>query len=283
MRKLLHEPLAHFLLLGAALFGIYALVGDRASDRTGEIVVTRGQIEQLVMGFSRTWQRPPTQQELKGLIEDYIREEVLYREAVALELDRDDTLVRRRMRQKLEFLTEDGASQAAPPTEAELEAHLQQHADHYREQPRLSFEHILFSRQRRGKSAEADAQATLARLKGRSGSAIDTESLGDAFLLPFHYQRSSTEEITQLFGGSFGQQVAEVEPGPWAGPFESSYGLHLVRVHEKIPGKVPALAEIRETVERDLLQLRRQQALEAAYQRLREQYTVGSIKEARAR
>jgi hypothetical protein len=206
MRKLLREPLAHFLLLGAALFGIYALVGDRASDRSGEIVVTRGQVEQLVLGFSRTWQRPPTQQELKGLVEDYIREEVLYREAVAMGLDRDDTIVRRRMRQKLEFLTEDGASQAAPPTEAELEAYLQQHADHFREQPRLSFEHILFSRQRRGKSAEADARATLARLKGRSGSAIDTEGLGDAFLLPFHYQRSSTEEITQLFERASGSR-----------------------------------------------------------------------------
>ena len=114
--KLLREPLVHFLLLGAVLFGVFALVGERTSERTGHIVVTPGHLEHLTISFTRTRQRPPTVQELAGLMDDYIREEVLYREAVAMGLDRDDTIVRRRLRQKLEFLTE-AVAETAPPSE----------------------------------------------------------------------------------------------------------------------------------------------------------------------
>ena len=106
LRKLLREPLAHFLVLGALVFTMFQFAADRSDLQDGKIVVTRGKIEQLVTGFSRTWNRPPTRPELDGLVEDYIRDEVLYREALAMGLDKDDTIVRRRMRQKLEFLTE---------------------------------------------------------------------------------------------------------------------------------------------------------------------------------
>ena len=115
--KLLREPLVHFLLLGAALFGVFALLGDRGSARPSHIVITPGHLEHLLVSFTRTWQRPPTAPELAGLIDDAIREEVLYREAVAMGLDRDDTIVRRRLRQKLEFLTEETAEMAAPSDE----------------------------------------------------------------------------------------------------------------------------------------------------------------------
>jgi hypothetical protein len=143
--KFLREPLVHFLLLGAMLFGVFALRGDRSSAQTDQIVVTPGHIEHLTLSFTRTWQRPPTAQELAGLIEDYIREEVLYREALAMGLDRDDTIVRRRLRQKLEFLTEE-TTEMAPPSEAELQAFLQQHIDAFRVEPRLAFQHIYLSR-----------------------------------------------------------------------------------------------------------------------------------------
>src|SRR4030095_11261293 len=123
--KLLREPLVHYLLRGAVLFGVFALVGDRGSAQTGRIVVTPGHLEHLTVSFTRTWQRPPTAQELAGLLDDYIREEVLYREAVAMGRDRDDTIVRRRLRQKLEFLTEETA-ETAPPSEADLQVFLQQ-------------------------------------------------------------------------------------------------------------------------------------------------------------
>jgi parvulin-like peptidyl-prolyl isomerase len=218
--------------------------------------------------------RPPTQEEMQGLVDDYVREEVLYREAKAMGLDQDDIIVRRRMRQKFEFLSEDLAARSGPPNEQELEAYLRQYADKYREEPRLTFEHIFFNREKHGKSAEADAKAVLARLTGKNGAAIDVEKLGDAFLLPFRFEKVSAEETTRLFGENFGKQLVSVETGNWAGPLESNYGLHLVRVDEHLPGAAPQLANVREAVFRDLLSERRKQELDAQYAKLRARYMI---------
>jgi hypothetical protein len=274
LRKLIREPLFHFLLLGAVIFFI---AGRSRSIRvsSGEnIVVTQSQIESVVVGFSRTWMRPPTREEMQGLVEDYVREEVLYREAKAMGLDQDDIIVRRRMRQKFEFLSEDRAARSGPPSEAELDAYLQQCADKYREEPRFTFEHIFFNREKHGKSAQADAKAVLTRLTGKNGAAIDVEKLGDAFLLPFRFEKVSAGETTRLFGENFGKQMALVETGNWAGPLESNYGLHLVRVDEHLPGAAPPLANVREAVRRDLLNERRKQELDAQYAKLRGRYTI---------
>ena len=274
MKRLLREPLLHFLMLGAALFGVYGLARDRTPDRTGQIVVTQSQIEQLAIGFTRTWQRPPTAEELTGLVEDRIREEVLYREAMSMGLDRDDTIVRRRLRQKLEFLIPDLASQIAPPTERELEAYLRQHADKYRGEPTVSFEQVFFDRERRGKSAWPDAVSAVTRLNGPRGSAVNLDTVGDASLLPIELTRSAESEVARLFGGPFSQRLTKVPPGRWAGPLESSYGLHVVLVREQVPGLVPEMASVREAVLRDFLAERRQQALDAAYAKFRTRYAV---------
>src|SRR6476659_9062032 len=188
MRKLIREPLFHFLLLGAVIF---LLAGRVRGGRVGsgdKIVVTQSGIESMVVGFSRTWMRPPTQEELRGLVDDFVREEVLYREAKAMGLDQDDVIVRRRMRQKFEFLAEDLAARTGPPTDQELQAYLRQHADRYSEEPRFGFEQIFFSREKRGASAEAEATAMLVRLRGKS--TIDMEKLGDAFLLPSQFEKT---------------------------------------------------------------------------------------------
>jgi hypothetical protein len=274
LRKLIREPLFHFLLLGAVIFFIAGRSRSIGVSSEEKIVVTQSHIESIVVGFSRTWMRPPTPEEMQGLVDDYIREEVLYREAKAMGLDQDDTIVRRRMRQKFEFLSEDLAAKGAPPNEQELEAYRRQYADKYQEEPRFTFEHIFFNREKHGKSAEADANAVLARLTGRNGAAIDVEKLGDAFLLPFRFENVSAGETARLFGENFGKQLATVEPGSWAGPLESSYGLHLVRVDERLPGAAPQLANVREAVLRDLLNERRKQELDAQYARLRARYTI---------
>jgi hypothetical protein len=270
--KLLREPLVHFLLLGTILFGVFALVGDRGRARAGHIVVTPGHIEHLTIGFTRTWQRPPTAQELAGLIDDYIREEVLYREAVAMGLDRDDTIVRRRLRQKLEFLTEETVETAAP-SEAELQTFLQQHPDTFRVEPRLAFQHVYLSRARRGDAMDTEARQLLAQLR-TSDAATDTAAPGDPFLLPSEFALSSRSEIARLFGDVFATQLQDLEPGRWAGPIESGYGLHLVYVRERVDGRVPALAEVRQAVQRAWLVARRQAVNEQFYQRLRARYTV---------
>jgi hypothetical protein len=266
------EPLVHFLLLGAALFGVCALLGARTSERTGHIVVTPGHLEHLVVSFTRTRQRPPTAPELAGLIDDYIRDEVLYREAVAMGLDRDDTIVRRRLRQKLEFLTEETA-EMAPPADAELQAFMQQRPDAFRVEPRLAFQHVYLSRDRRGDATDAAARQLLGQLT-TGAAATDTAALGDPFLLPTAFAMSSRSEIARLFGEAFAQQLQHLEPGRWAGPIESEYGLHLVFVHERTDGRVPALAEVRQAVQREWLAARRKEVNEQFYQRLRARYTV---------
>jgi len=272
--RLIREPLLHFLLLGALIFvvaGRARRIGSGAGDK---IVVTQSQIESLVVGFSRTWMRPPTQAEMRGLVDDYIREEVLYREAKAMGLDQDDFIVRRRMRQKLEFLSEDLVAKAVQPTEQELESYLQQHTNTYRTEPSFTFEHIFFDREKNGASAEKKLQDTLLRLNRKDGTAMHVETLGDTFLLPARFEKLSAGETARLFGEYFAKQVATVETGRWVGPLESSYGLHLVRVDEFIPGILPPLGKVREPVLRDLLNERRKQQLDAQYARLRARYTV---------
>jgi hypothetical protein len=270
--QLLREPLVHFLLLGAMLFGAFALLGNRGSTRTGQIVVTPGHLEHLAVSFTRTWQRPPTAQELAGLIDDYIREEVLYREAVAMGLDRDDTIVRRRLRQKLEFLTE-GTAELAPPSEEELQTFLQQHADAFHVEPRLAFRHVYLSHARRGDATDTEARQLLAQLT-TGAAATDTAALGDPFLLPYEFALLARSEIARLFGEAFATQLQKLEPGGWWGPIESGYGLHLVYIRERVDGRVPTLAEVRPAVQREWLAARRKEVHEQFYQRLRARYTV---------
>ena len=274
LRKLIREPLFHFLMLGAVIFFIAGRSRSIAVSSGEKIIVTQSQIESIVVGFSRTWMRPPTQEEMQGLVDDYVREEVLYREAKAMGLDQDDIIVRRRMRQKFEFLSDDRSARSGPPNEEELKAYLQQHADKYREEPRFTFEHIFFNLEKHGKSTERDAKAVLARLTGKNGFAIDVEKHGDTFLLPFRFEKISAGEIARLFGENFGKQLVSIETGNWAGPLESNYGLHLVRVDVRAPGTAPPLANVRETVLHDLLNERRKQELDAQYAKLRARYTI---------
>jgi PPIC-type PPIASE domain len=272
MRKFIREPLIHFLLLGAVIFFIAGRSRSIAVPSGEKIVITQSQIESILVGFSRTWMRPPTREELQGLVNDYVRDEVLYREARTMGLDQDDVIVRRRMRQKFEFLVEDVAARTGPPTDQELEAYLRQHADKYSEEPSFSFEHIFLSREKRGASADAEATAMLARLSDKG--AINIEKLGDAFLLPSRFEKTSAGETARLFGEKFAKELNKTQLGTWAGPIESSYGLHLVRVNGRMPEVTPSLANVRESVLRDLLSDRRKQELDIQYEKLRARYTV---------
>ncbi len=275
-RRLLAEPLVHFLVLGAALFGLSALIHGGGGERRARILVGPGQIEHLATTFARTWQRPPTPLELDALIEDHVRDEVYTREAVALGLDRDDVVVQRRLRQKMEFLTE-AAADAAPPTDDQLAAYLAAQQERYAIEPRLGFRQLFLSRDRRGDRVDADARAALARL-ARAGPDADLGTLGDPLLLPGEVALSSRSEIARLFGEPFTARLLEAEPGRWVGPIESGYGLHLVYVQHREPGRVPALGEIRDAVARDWEAARREETVEAAYRALRERYDVQIVR-----
>lgn len=271
MRRLVKEPLVHFLALGVVLFVLYGLPGrpERAPERS--IEVTPARIQQLAAGFQRAWQRSPTEEELRGLVDDYIREEVSYREALAMGLDRDDTVIRRRLRQKVEFLTED-AIDIAPPTDEELRALLDSEPDRFRIEPRVSFRQIFINRDGREESAREEARRLLSSLE--EGKAGDPRELGDSLLLDHEFSDLTTGDIRRAFGGDFAEQLLEVETGRWAGPLTSGYGYHIVQVLRRTEGRMPALSEIRESVEREWSDRMRREQREAFYADLLSRYEI---------
>ena len=271
-RRWLREPLVHFLLIGAALFLFFKWTGGSGGPDSSRIVIGPGQVEHLAVGFARTWRRPPTQEELKGLIDDYVREEMATREARSMGLDREDTVIRRRLRQKLEFLVED-AAEAVPPTDAELQAWLETHPEDYRRDPEVAFRQVFLSPDRRGDGVEADAEKLLQQLESLGPNA-DVERLGDSIMLPGEFDLAPLTVASRMFGNDFATRLVELEPGSWAGPVVSGYGLHLVYVRERIEGRAPELDDVRDAVARDLLTSRRKEQLETMYERLLEQYDV---------
>lgn len=268
IRRWLREPLVHFLALGALLFAVSHWRGGGGSNR---IVITPGQIDSMVATFARTWQRPPTEEELKGLVDNYVRDELATREGLALGLDRDDVVIRRRLRQKLEFMVEDSPD-AAPITDAELQAWLGQHPDLYRVEPEVAFRQVYVSPDRRGEATERDAKILLAKLSA-AGKDVPA-NIGDALMAPRDVERSSHSSIARQFGEEFADEVVKIEPGRWAGPVRSGYGLHLVWVHARDKGRMPALDEVRPQVERDLTQARRRERIDKMYEEMLSRYKV---------
>jgi hypothetical protein len=269
-RRLLREPLLHFLGLGAGIFALFAAVaGDDPSAR--RVVVEPGMVASLAATFQATWQRPPTPGELEGLVADHVREEILYREAAALGLDRDDVIVRRRMRQKMELLAESFGEEVVP-VEAELEAWLREHPERYRSEARVSFRQVYLSPER-GAALEADAERLLAALRA-DGASLDPAALGDRIGLPPALRDAPLSDVARHFGDGFAARLEAASPGEWTGPVESGYGAHLVRIESRVEGRLPELAEVREAVRRDWQSARTRDARERFYEALREGYDV---------
>jgi hypothetical protein len=268
IKQTLQEPLVHFLLIGAALFLMFRFTTGPAGDGPDRIVVTPVQVEQLEARFSRTWMRPPTQEEMDGLIESHVRDEVYYREAAAMGLDRDDPTIRQRMRMKLEFLLED-LSVVGEASDQALTEFLQQHPGKFRVEPRVSFRQIYLDP---GRHQDLTAEARDLLKKLNQGAV--PEEAGDRTLLEYEYVQAWQGDITQSFGEAFALEVVVLEPGKWAGPFYSQFGGHLVMVKERTDARLPELAEIRHQVEREYLALRRQELKDDTYQKLRAGYEV---------
>jgi len=277
----LKEPWLHFLLIGVVLFTLNAMFSHRGSQKTNQqITVSEGEIQWLVRNWQARWQRPPTETELRGLVQDFIRREVLYREALAMGLDRDDEVIRGRMVQKLEFLSEDLAAQAQP-SETELQSFFEENLEDYRIPARRSFTHIFFNAEQRGGTGAAlAAEQTLAQLRGPNGLAANYTDLGDRFLLPQEYEAQSAGEVARQFGQPFATALFEVEPHSWHGPLPSAYGLHLVRVTETWEDDLPDFALVRSEVLRDYTTELRDQTREAMFTSLATQYEITVDEEA---
>ena len=249
MRRLLREPLVHFLLIGAVLFGLYSVTqsGRAATAPSKEIRLSLDEIAQLTLLYQSQWRRPPTPQELERMVENKVQQEVLYREALAMGLDKDDEIVKRRMAQKMQFLAEDMAA-AREPTTAELRSWFEKNSAKFSQPPRLSFRHLYFSPDRRGVRARDDAQQALAKLAGQPVDAKIASALADAFMFQDYYRDRAPDYLAKEFGPPFALAVARLAPGSWQGPIESGFGWHLVFVDTVIPGRVPAFEEVESDV-----------------------------------
>lgn len=249
MKRLLREPLLHFTAFALLIFLAYQVLSPVGpQSQAGTIVVSAGKIEQMAAIFARTWQRPPSPEELKGLIDDHVIEEIYVREALALGLDTDDTVIRRRLRQKMEFMTSADVD-ALTPTDADLQAYLDANPDAFSEPPQVAFQQVFLNPDRHPGSLDDAAAALLETL--RADPAADPSLLGDASLLPADLPLSSVVRIDRVFGPDIAAAVEQAEPLVWTGPVASPYGLHLIRVTAREPGRSPALSDIRDTVLRD--------------------------------
>ena len=263
--KIIGEPITLFFILGFLLFLLYQLVTDYYDQRNRRIVVTQGQVELLSESFSKTWNRAPTERELNAQIENYIKDEVFYKEAVVLGLDKSDPAVKRRLRQIMELMMDDMAT--VYPSEDQLKKYLSEHPDKFRQDPRIDFRHIYFSTENK-----EEAYQILNKLK--SNLPVDESNFGGLSLIPNQFSSESYQAIERLFGKSFTDQIFELEPGAWHGPIESAYGFHLVFLGQIEEGYVPELAEIWDQVEREWALERKMEIKERQYQMIKEKYNI---------
>ncbi len=270
--KLIRDPLSHFLGIGMVLLALSFWLGGPAEDPSRVIHISAGDVERIKQRWSKTHFRPPTEAELKGLIASRIKEEILYREALALGLSEDDTIIRRRLAQKMEFLGE-GLIDPGEPSEADLHTYLKAHSEQFQEPARISFDHVYLNPERRGEATEQDAEALLVSFQARDG-AVDAHHAGDPILLDTRFDLASQTSIANSFGNAFAQAMMDLSPGRWQGPVRSAYGLHVVYVHERQEGRLPALNTVRDRVRLALLSERRRDSKDTFYETLRDHYEI---------
>ena len=270
IKRAAREPLVCFLAIGVALFVINRLINGPEESGTGDtVVISEGRVNQIVDSFVLLSGRAPTREEIESLVDDFVSEEVGYREAVAMGLDADDTIVRRRMRQKLEFLIEDGAA-SEDATEAQLQAWVDQHPDKYHLPKRRAIRQVLLSADKRGDRTLADAGAALTSLtKG-----ADPAKLGDQSMLPAALPLTTQEGIAGLFGAAFATTVFTHDGKAWFGPVASPFGQHIVSIISIEPGRALQLSEAIDTVRADWIEARRNDARDNFHARLRKRYSI---------
>ncbi len=266
LAALIRDPLVHFFVLGAAIFGLFAIVDDTPPPVAANLlVIEEDDARRLAAEFEATWRRPPTVAELDYMIGQSVREEVYVREALALGLDADDAVIRRRLQTKMEFLTESGA-EALAPDEAALAAHLAANAGRFAEPPLVAFEQVLLD----DGVAAGEVEAVLARLNAGG----DPGAAARPTLLPAGFGLSPAQVVDGTFGAGVFAALEALPDGVWTGPVETPLGRHLVRVTGRREARTPPLAEIRDAVERDWRASLTVELREARYAALLSRYEV---------
>ena len=275
LRKWLREPLLQFILIGLVLFGVWRVVNPATDIRgpANRIVLTEDDLRQAALVWIAQGRPAPTPEQMQNLIETKVREEVLYREALALGLDKDDTIVKRQLARKMEVRAED-VSKLDEPSSGELDAWYEKNKTRFAMPPRVSFRHVYFSPDRRGESVRADAERALAQLAGRPMHSPGAATAGDRFMFQDYYGDRSLDELAKAFGPPFARAIVGVKPGAWAGPIESGYGWHVVFVESSTPERIPAYEEIEADVKAAWLEDHREEVRTRMYEAMRAHYEV---------
>ena len=266
--QFLREPLVHFLLIGLGLFLLYGRVATEGSD-SRTIEITGARVDEMARQFQAVWSRPPTATELQGLVDAYIRDEVMYREGLAMGLDADDPVIKRRVRQKVDVISEEIGNQQAP-TDAELNDYLANNSDDFRRAPILSFEQVFFSGDAPADVVERQSREALARLNEGAAPA----SVGQATMLPSSVRSMPADLVARDFGEEFTKRLESLPLNVWHGPIASGMGAHLVRITGRKPSELPPLAVIRPQVQREWENQRRERNRAEAYQAMLKNYRV---------
>jgi PPIC-type PPIASE domain len=245
LKRAIKEPLVHFAALALLIFAGYGFFNNEKREQLDRIVVESGKIQQLSAVFSKIWLRQPIADELKALVDDYVKEEIYVREALALGLDKDDTVIRRRLRVKMEFLSEADAG-LPTPTDIELYEYLKNNSRKFEIEPSVAFEQVYFDPARRGEMIDHDSAFVLKTLMLQT--VAEPAALGDVTLLPTSLPLTARQSIAYIFGAEFAEALLHAGVGQWSGPIKSTFGSHLVRVIERKPGRTPALEEVRSAV-----------------------------------
>jgi hypothetical protein len=262
------------LILGLGIYAGYAWLNPgEAPESDQTIVVGAGERAWMRTSFEKRWKRPPTPNELEGLTKEYIRETAFYREALAMGLDKDDTIVRRRLAQKLEFLVQD-LIDVKPATDEELEAYFDEHRADYRQPDLITFTHAFVDPDKWSNQTESHAATVLEGLEQADDPTSGAKELGDPFMLQLYYPERTEAEISKLFGGGFARSVGDLSLGAWQDPVLSGYGVHLVYVHAKETFPDPAFANVRDRVAEDWMEAKREELNDEYRERLLEKYTV---------
>ena len=272
--QLAKEPLIQFLLIGACIYALYAGYGTPADDVTDNtIIVDAARVEAFVSQWEKRWNRPPTRQELDAVIDTFVREDILYRQAIAMGLDEDDPVTRRRMAQKLEFLTSDIAL-FKEPTTGELEQYLEDHQARYRDADLITFGHVFFDPDLRDESTLDDAAEMLAKLRAAGEPDAAALDAGDRFMLQSFYQEASELEVRRQLGSGFAEAVMQLEPRRWHGPVLSGYGVHLVYVHEFLHAPPPVFEDVERNVLEDWQREQQEKFNAKFYESLKSRYEI---------
>lgn len=272
--KFLREPLVQFLFLGGMIYLAYGLLAPQTEEDTSrKIIVDNAKVQWMQSSWVKRWNRPPTKKELDGLIEQYIKETVLYNEALKMGLDKNDGVIRRRLAQQVEFIAKDLVVYT-PPSEEDLKKYYEEHQENYTPDATYTFTQIYFDPDKRGNKTLDDANQVKEQLNKQGSLLQDVSNLGDTFMIDRYFEATSELEIRKNFGTGFTKELVKLEPGKWHGTILSGYGVHLVYMQEVVKPSVPSLSKVKEQVLQDWTNDKREELNEQFYEALKAYYTI---------